>query len=60
MRTMAYARAIAFAAALILAITCEAATLKVGANETYKTPSAAAAVAKNGDRVEIAPGEYFD
>jgi hypothetical protein len=37
-----------------------AATLNVGANQTYKTPSAAAAVAKNGDRIEIEPGQYFD
>jgi len=36
------------------------ATLKVGPNETYKAPSAAAAVAKNGDRIEIEPGQYFD
>jgi hypothetical protein len=37
-----------------------AATLKVGANQTYNTPSAAAAVAKDGDRIEIEPGQYFD
>ena len=37
-----------------------AATLNVGANQTYKAPSAAAAVAKNGDRIEIEPGQYFD
>ena len=37
-----------------------AATLKVGANQTYKAPSAAAAAAKNGDHIEIDPGEYFD
>jgi hypothetical protein len=36
------------------------ATLKVGPNETYKAPSAAAAVAKNGDHIEISPGQYFD
>src|SRR5215510_8338383 len=35
-------------------------TLKVGPNQTYKAPSAAAAVAKNGDRIEIEPGQYFD
>jgi hypothetical protein len=35
-------------------------TLKVGPNQTYKAPSAAAAVAKNGDHIEIEPGEYFD
>lgn len=37
-----------------------AATLKVGANQTYSAPSAAAAAAKNGDRIEIEPGQYFD
>lgn len=36
------------------------ATLLVGPAHTYKMPSAAAAVAKDGDHVEIAPGQYFD
>ena len=36
------------------------ATLEVGPSRTYKTPSAAAAVAKNGDHIKIEPGEYFD
>ena len=36
------------------------ATLEVGPTKTYKTPSAAAAVAKNGDHIKIEPGEYFD
>jgi hypothetical protein len=36
------------------------AELKVGASEPYKTPSAAAEIAKNGDHVEIDPGQYFD
>src|SRR5467141_3028688 len=35
-------------------------TLKVGTNQTYKAPSGAAAVAKNGDQIEIEPGQYFD
>jgi hypothetical protein len=35
-------------------------TLKVGPGQTYKAPSAAAAVAKNGDHIEIQPGQYFD
>jgi hypothetical protein len=38
----------------------QADTLRVGANQTYKMPSEAAAVAKTGDTVEIDPGEYFD
>ncbi len=36
------------------------ATLEVGPSKTYKTPSAAAAVAKNGDQIKIEPGQYFD
>ena len=35
-------------------------TLKVGRGQTYQTPSAAAAVAKNGDHIQIEPGQYFD
>jgi pectate lyase len=37
-----------------------AATLKVGANEEYKMPSAAIARATDGDTVAIDPGTYFD
>ncbi|MBV8524653.1 MAG: hypothetical protein JOY71_21455, partial [Acetobacteraceae bacterium] len=37
-----------------------AATLEVGPGKPYPQPSAAAAVAHDGDRVVIAPGEYFD
>ena len=36
------------------------ATLEVGPSKAYKTPSAAAAVAKNGDQIKIEPGQYFD
>ena len=32
-------------------------TLRVGPNQTYKAPSAAAAVVKNGDHIEIEPGQ---
>jgi Right handed beta helix region len=35
-------------------------TLKVGPNQTHKSPSAAAAIAKNGDHIQIEPGQYFD
>jgi len=35
-------------------------TLKVGRGQAYQTPSAAAAVAKNGDHIQIEPGQYFD
>lgn len=37
-----------------------AATLEVGAGKKYPLPSAAAAVAQDGDKIVIAPGEYFD
>ena len=36
------------------------ANLLVGQNQTYKMPSEAAAVAQDGDHIEIQPGEYFD
>ena len=36
------------------------ATLEVGPNKPYKTPSAAAAVVKNGDNIKIDPGRYLD
>jgi hypothetical protein len=35
-------------------------TLEVGPDKLYKVPSRAAADAKDGDHVVIAPGEYFD
>lgn len=45
----------------ILAADASARTLMVGADQQYKSPSAAvAAAAQDGDRVSIAPGEYFD
>jgi len=47
-------------AGIAIASPSPAATLKVGPNQTYKAPSAAAAVAKNGDHIEIEPGQYFD
>lgn len=34
--------------------------LEVGASQTYKVPSAAAAVAQDGDTVAISPGVYYD
>jgi hypothetical protein len=40
--------------------TAHAATLRVGVDKPYKMPSAAAAAAKDGDHIEIAPGNYFD
>lgn len=35
-------------------------TLQVGADKEYKQPSQAAAAARDGDKVVIDPGEYFD
>ena len=46
--------------ALFLANGARARTLEVGENKEFKMPSAAAAAAQDGDRVEIQPGEYFD
>jgi hypothetical protein len=45
---------------LYLATACQCATLQVGPKALLKTPSAAAALAQNGDVVVIAPGTYFD
>jgi hypothetical protein len=47
-------------ALLLLAIPASARTLEVGPGKPLARPSQAAAVAKNGDRVVIAPGQYFD
>jgi hypothetical protein len=46
--------------ALVLATGARARTLEVGENKEFKMPSAAAAAAQDGDRVEIQAGEYFD
>jgi Right handed beta helix region len=53
-------RAMAALALLVAALPAAAATLEVGEGKQYATPSAAAAVAKDGDHVVIAVGEYFD
>ena len=45
---------------LLTAAPLEAATLRVGPGEAFATPSAAAAAARDGDRVTIAPGAYYD
>jgi hypothetical protein len=45
---------------LFLSAGTQARTLTVGENQAFKTPSAAAAVAGDGDRIEIQPGSYFD
>jgi pectate lyase len=48
------------AVGLVFAVSAMAGTLEVGAGKPYKTPSEAVAAAANGDRIVIAPGEYFD
>jgi hypothetical protein len=45
---------------LLPAGAAQARTLEVGATMAFKTPSAAAAMAKDGDRIAIHPGTYFD
>jgi len=45
---------------LSLAVPADAKTLLVGANQEIKMPSAAAAIARNDDKIVIDPGEYFD
>jgi hypothetical protein len=44
----------------LLAVPAAGRVLEVGPGRTYPTPSAAAAAARDGDEVAIAPGEYFD
>lgn len=48
------------AAFLLFTPAVSARTLEVGPGKTYAQPSQAAAAARNGDRVTIAPGQYFD
>ncbi len=45
---------------IICAHPAASATLEVGTGKTYPLPSAAAAQARDGDRIVIAPGSYFD
>lgn len=47
-------------AVLLLPALAAARTLEVGGGKGYKLPSEAIAAAADGDRVLIAPGEYFD
>ena len=47
-------------ALLIMASNASALTLEVGPQRELKNPSDAARIAKNGDRIAIDPGEYFD
>lgn len=52
--------ALSIALSLCLTAPAMAGTLEVGPGKTYKLPSEAAAVAEEGDRIVVAPGEYFD
>jgi hypothetical protein len=45
---------------VLLAAPLAARVLEVGPGRAYPTPSAAAALAENGDIVRIAPGRYRD
>ena len=56
---MAVARRVLIAL-LLLGGAVQARTLEVGPDKDYKQPSEAAAAARAGDRIAIAPGEYFD
>ncbi len=47
-------------ALLLLPAGLHARTLQVGPGQPYAQPSQAAAAARDGDRVVIAPGQYFD
>lgn len=51
---------ILLAATACLATPARAATLSVGPGQRYAAPSAAAAAARPGDRIVIAPGRYRD
>ena len=48
------------AALVLLACSAEARVLEVGPGKPFAQPSDAAAAARDGDRVVIAPGQYFD
>ena len=50
----------ALCAVAFAGVTASAKTLVVGPGHDLKLPSAAAAVAQAGDRIEIEPGEYVD
>jgi DNA invertase Pin-like site-specific DNA recombinase len=56
----AVAPPLAFGLAWLLAAPAGAVTWQVGPDLELKMPSAAAAVARDGDTVRIAPGTYFD
>ncbi len=57
---MAFVRLRLATLACLVPFALQARTLEVGAGKAYPLPSAAAVAARDGDRVQIQPGEYFD
>ena len=57
---MLFPSRLAGVALLFLALPAGARTLEVGPGKQFAQPSQAAAAAQDGDRVVIAPGQYFD
>jgi hypothetical protein len=53
-------RILAVLGAVFASPVAAAETLRVGSGERFRLPSAAAAVAREGDTIRIAPGEYRD
>jgi hypothetical protein len=53
-------RTLALCVSVVVVHPAAARVLDVGAGQTYDVPSAAAAVAQDGDTVTISPGTYYD
>jgi len=53
-------RVAAFLLAVLMPVAAVGEVLRVGPGEAFEAPSQAARVARDGDTVVIAPGEYFD
>lgn len=60
MRGISWAMAVLLSAPVTGCSAAQARTLQVGPGQEYAQPSQAAAAADDGDRVVIAPGQYFD
>ncbi len=57
---MSATRALCAMAMCVWAFPLLARTLEVGQGQEYKLPSEAVAAAKDGDTIDISPGQYFD
>jgi hypothetical protein len=57
---MQVTRAVLAVAMCVWSFPLLARTLEVGPDQQYKQPSEAVAVAKDGDMIQISPGQYFD